>query len=160
VAGVAVTRSPMPQGWRARDRIAMAAPTRWSLRFASGSLTLEYLDTFGVVHLASTPDGGYSGPAGAGNAAISCREHFPDDLGYYVHWTHPVRGEVDRQLKIWEPDVAAHEYRMAAETCPQLSPAYHKINAFPRRSDLLQYRTFGTAFSFGGAVAFMAAKPV
>ena len=60
-------------------------------------------------------------------------------------------GEVDdASRKIWEANVAAHEYGMSllkpGVSCAEIT---HKINAFLAERDLLQYRTFGYGHSFG-----------
>ena len=59
--------------------------------------------------------------------------------------------EVDAaSLKIWEANVAAHEYGMSllkpGASCAEVT---QKINAFLAGQDLLQYRTFGYGHSFG-----------
>ncbi len=60
-------------------------------------------------------------------------------------------GEVDAaSLKIWEANVAAHEYGMSllkpGASCAEVTA---KINAFFEERQLLQYRTFGYGHSFG-----------
>jgi creatinase len=60
-------------------------------------------------------------------------------------------GEADAaSLKIWEANVAAHEYGMSllkpGARCDEITA---QINAFFADRDLLQYRTFGYGHSFG-----------
>ena len=59
--------------------------------------------------------------------------------------------EVDTEsLKVWEANVAAHEYGISLlqprASCAEVT---HKINEFLAERDLLQYRTFGYGHSFG-----------
>ena len=60
-------------------------------------------------------------------------------------------GEVDAaSLKVWEANVAAHEYGMglltAGRSCAEITGL---INAFLEERQMLQYRTFGYGHSFG-----------
>ncbi|WP_370210950.1 aminopeptidase P family protein [Roseovarius sp.] len=77
---------------------------------------------------------------------------FPMVSGYYVALERTMFvGEVDdASRKIWEANVAAHEYGMSllqpGVSCAEVT---HKINAFFEERDLLQYRTFGYGHSFG-----------
>ena len=77
---------------------------------------------------------------------------FPMISAYYVALERTLfAGEVDpASLKIWEANVAAHEYGMSllkpGVSCADVT---HKINAFLEERDLLQYRTFGYGHSFG-----------
>jgi creatinase len=72
--------------------------------------------------------------------------------GYYTALERTLfLGEVDAaSLKIWEANVAAHEYGMSllkpGASCADIT---HKINAFLEERDMLQYRTFGYGHSFG-----------
>ncbi|MCB2121822.1 MAG: M24 family metallopeptidase, partial [Rhodobacteraceae bacterium] len=77
---------------------------------------------------------------------------FPMISGYYtaLERTLFVR-EVDAaSLKIWEANVAAHEYGMSllkpGVSCAEVTA---KINDFFEERQLLQYRTFGYGHSFG-----------
>ncbi len=72
--------------------------------------------------------------------------------GYYTALERTMFvGEVDAaSLKIWEANVAAHEYGMSLlKTGAVCSEITHKINDFFAERDLLQYRTFGYGHSFG-----------
>ena len=77
---------------------------------------------------------------------------FPMVSGYYVALERTMFvGEVDdASRKIWEANVAAHEYGMSllkpGVSCAEVT---HQINAFFKERDLLQYRTFGYGHSFG-----------
>ncbi len=77
---------------------------------------------------------------------------FPMISSYYVALERTMFvGEVDpASLKIWEANVAAHEYGMSllkpGATCSEIT---HKINEFLEERQLLQYRTFGYGHSFG-----------
>ncbi len=72
--------------------------------------------------------------------------------GYYTALERTMFvGEVDdASLKIWEANVAAHEYGMSllkpGKSCAEITEA---INVFFAERDLLQYRSFGYGHSFG-----------
>ncbi len=77
---------------------------------------------------------------------------FPMISGYYTALERTMFvGEVDAaSLRIWEANIAAHEYGMSllkpGASCAEVT---HRINAFLAERDLLQYRTFGYGHSFG-----------
>ena len=77
---------------------------------------------------------------------------FPMISGYYTALERTMFvGEVDAaSLKIWEANIAAHEYGMGllqpGASCAEVTA---KINDFLAERDLLQYRTFGYGHSFG-----------
>ncbi len=77
---------------------------------------------------------------------------FPMVSGYYTALERTMFvGEVDEaSRKIWEANVAAHEYGMSllmpGAKCSDIT---HKINDFFAERDLLKYRTFGYGHSFG-----------
>ncbi len=77
---------------------------------------------------------------------------FPMISGYYTALERTLfLGEVDdASLKIWEANVAAHEYGISllkpGASCAEVTA---KINAFLEERDLLRYRTFGYGHSFG-----------
>ena len=77
---------------------------------------------------------------------------FPMISGYYTALERTLFvGEVDdASLRIWEANVAAHEYGMSllkpGVSCAEVT---HKINDFFAERQLLQYRTFGYGHSFG-----------
>ena len=72
--------------------------------------------------------------------------------GYYTALERTLfLGEVDdASLKIWEANVAAHEYGISllqpGASCADVTA---KLNAFLEERDLLRYRTFGYGHSFG-----------
>lgn len=77
---------------------------------------------------------------------------FPMISGYYTALERTLFvGEVDdASLRIWEHNVAAHEYGMSllkpGVSCAEVT---HKINEFFAERQMLQYRTFGYGHSFG-----------
>jgi creatinase len=77
---------------------------------------------------------------------------FPMISGYYTALERTMfAGEVDdASRKIWEANIAAHEYGMSlllpGASCAEIA---HKINDFFEDRDLLQFRTFGYGHSFG-----------
>ncbi|ULB10606.1 M24 family metallopeptidase [Cereibacter azotoformans] len=77
---------------------------------------------------------------------------FPMISGYYTALERTLfLGEVDEaSLRIWEANVAAHEYGISllkpGASCAEVTA---KINAFLEGRDLLRYRTFGYGHSFG-----------
>lgn len=77
---------------------------------------------------------------------------FPMISGYYTALERTLFvGEVDEaSLRIWEHNVAAHEYGMSllkpGVSCAEVT---HKINEFFAERQMLQYRTFGYGHSFG-----------
>jgi len=77
---------------------------------------------------------------------------FPMISGYYTALERTMfLGEVDdASLRIWEANVAAHEYGISllkpGISCAEVT---HAINAFFEERDLLQYRSFGYGHSFG-----------
>ncbi|EYD77332.1 Creatinase [Rubellimicrobium mesophilum DSM 19309] len=77
---------------------------------------------------------------------------FPMISGYYtaLERTMFVREVDEASLKVWEANVATHEYGMSllkpGVSCAEVT---QKINAFLEERNLLQYRTFGYGHSFG-----------
>ncbi|EKX57678.1 Creatinase [Rhodobacter sp. AKP1] len=77
---------------------------------------------------------------------------FPMISGYYTALERTLfLGEVDEaSLKIWEANVATHEYGISllrpGASCADVTA---KLNAFLEERDLLRYRTFGYGHSFG-----------
>lgn len=77
---------------------------------------------------------------------------FPMISGYYTALERTLfLGEVDEaSLKIWEANVAAHEYGISllkpGASCAEVTA---KLNTFLAERDLLRYRTFGYGHSFG-----------
>ncbi|QCP84499.1 M24 family metallopeptidase [Cereibacter sphaeroides] len=77
---------------------------------------------------------------------------FPMISGYYtaLERTLFLREVDEASLKIWEANVAAHEFGISllkpGASCAEVTA---KINAFLEERDLLRYRTFGYGHSFG-----------
>lgn len=77
---------------------------------------------------------------------------FPMISGYYTALERTLfLGQPDAaSLKVWEANVAAHEFGMgllrAGNSCAEITA---QINGFLAERDLLQYRTFGYGHSFG-----------
>jgi creatinase len=77
---------------------------------------------------------------------------FPMISGYYTALERTLFvGECDpASLKVWEANVAAHEYGISllkpGASCSEVT---QKINEFFAERDMLQYRTFGYGHSFG-----------
>jgi creatinase len=77
---------------------------------------------------------------------------FPMISGYYTALERTMFvGEVDdASLRVWETNIAAHEYGMSlllpGASCSGVTA---KINAFLAERRMLQYRTFGYGHSFG-----------
>jgi creatinase len=72
--------------------------------------------------------------------------------GYYTALERTMFvGEVDdASLKVWEANIAAHDYGMSLlKPGASCSGVTQKINAFLAERDMLQYRTFGYGHSFG-----------
>jgi creatinase len=77
---------------------------------------------------------------------------FPMISGYYTALERTMFvGEVDpASLKIWEANIAAHEYGMSLlKPGASCSGVTAQINEFFAERQLLQYRTFGYGHSFG-----------
>ena len=77
---------------------------------------------------------------------------FPMISGYYTALERTLFvGEVDpASLKIWEANIAAHEYGMSLlKPGASCSGVTAQINTFLAERQLLQYRTFGYGHSFG-----------
>lgn len=77
---------------------------------------------------------------------------FPMISGYYTALERTLfLGDCDpASLKIWEANIAAHEYGMSLlKPGASCSGVTAQLNAFLAERDLLQYRTFGYGHSFG-----------
>jgi creatinase len=77
---------------------------------------------------------------------------FPMISGYYTALERTMFvGEVDdASLKVWETNIAAHEYGMSLlKPGASCSGVTAKINEFLAERQMLQYRTFGYGHSFG-----------
>jgi creatinase len=152
VGGYAI-REAVKAGAREID-VAMAGRDAMELEIAKRYPDAEYRDTWVWFQSGINTDGAHN-PVTARTLEVGdilSLNTFPMVSGYYtaLERTMFVR-EVDAaSQKIWEANVAAHEYGMSllrpGVSCAEVT---HKINAFLAERDLLQYRTFGYGHSFG-----------
>tara|TARA_R110002110_G_scaffold69270_1_gene186873 strand:+ start:1013 stop:2236 length:1224 start_codon:yes stop_codon:yes gene_type:complete len=152
VGGYAI-RDAVKVGAREID-IAMAGRDAMELEIAKRFPDAEYRDTWVWFQSGINTDGAHN-PVTARQLQrgdILSLNTFPMISAYYVALERTLfAGDVDpTSLKIWEANVAAHEYGMSllkpGVSCADVT---HKINAFLEERDLLQYRTFGYGHSFG-----------
>ncbi|OIQ29222.1 MAG: creatininase [Alphaproteobacteria bacterium MedPE-SWcel] len=152
VGGYAI-RDAIKPGLREID-IAMAGRDAMEEEIARRFPEAEYRDTWVWFQSGINTDGAHN-PVTARQLErgdILSLNTFPMISGYYTALERTLFvGEVDAaSLKIWEANVAAHEYGMSllkpGSTCSEVT---HEINAFLESRDLLQYRTFGYGHSFG-----------
>lgn len=152
VGGFAI-RDAVKEGAREID-VAMAGRDAMELEIAKRFPDAEYRDSWVWFQSGINTDGAHN-PVTARQLQrgdILSLNTFPMISGYYtaLERTMFVK-EVDAEsLKIWEANVAAHEYGISllqpGASCAEIT---HKINAFFEERDLLQYRTFGYGHSFG-----------
>ncbi len=152
VGGYAI-RESVREGVREID-VAMAGRDAMELEIAKSFPDAEYRDTWVWFQSGINTDGAHN-PVTARRLErgdILSLNTFPMISGYYTALERTMFvGEVDdASLKIWEANVAAHEYGMSllkpGVSCAEVT---HAINAFFEERDLLQYRTFGYGHSFG-----------
>ncbi|MCC0062507.1 MAG: M24 family metallopeptidase [Defluviimonas sp.] len=134
--------------------VAMAGRDAMELEIAKRFPEAEYRDTWVWFQSGINTDGAHN-PVTARKLEVGdilSLNTFPMISGYYtaLERTMFVR-EVDKaSLKIWEANVAAHEYGMSllkpGAKCSEITA---KINDFFAERQLLQYRTFGYGHSFG-----------
>ncbi|SFT07094.1 creatinase [Sulfitobacter marinus] len=152
VGGYAI-RDAVKIGAREID-IAMAGRDAMELEIAKRFPDAEYRDTWVWFQSGLNTDGAHN-PVTA--RQLECGDilslnTFPMISAYYTALERTMfAGEVDAaSLKIWEANVAAHEYGMSllkpGASCAEIT---HKINDFFAERDLLQHRTFGYGHSFG-----------
>ena len=163
VGGFAI-REAVKEGLREID-IAMAGRDAMEMEIARRFPDAEYRDTWVWFQSGINTDGAHN-PVTARKLKrgdILSLNTFPMISGYYtaLERTMFVK-EVDAaSLKIWEANVAAHEYGMSllkpGASCAEVTA---KINEFFEERQLLQYRTFGYGHSFGvlSAVALLRAR--
>ncbi|OOY26994.1 creatininase [Thioclava sp. L04-15] len=152
VGGYAI-REAIREGTREID-VAMAGRDAMELEIAKRFPGAEYRDTWVWFQSGINTDGAHNPVTGRvlERGDILSLNAFPMISGYYTALERTLFvGEVDdASLKIWEANVAAHEYGMSllrpGATCAEIT---QKINAFFDERDLLQYRTFGYGHSFG-----------
>jgi len=152
VGGYAI-RDAVKIGAREID-VAMAGRDAMELEIARRFPDAEYRDTWVWFQSGLNTDGAHN-PVTARKLErgdILSLNTFPMISGYYTALERTMfAGEADAaSLKIWEANVAAHEYGMSllkpGASCSEVTL---KINDFFAERDLLQYRTFGYGHSFG-----------
>ena len=152
VGGYAI-RDAVKVGAREID-VAMAGRDAMELEIAKRFPDAEYRDTWVWFQSGFNTDGAHN-PVTARQMQrgdILSLNTFPMISGYYTALERTMFvQEVDAaSLKIWEANVAAHEYGMMllkpGASCAEVT---HKINEFFAERQLLQYRTFGYGHSFG-----------
>ena len=134
--------------------VAMAGRDAMELEIAKRFPDAEYRDTWVWFQSGINTDGAHNPVTSRKleRGDILSLNTFPMISGYYTALERTMFvGEVDdASLKIWEANVAAHEYGMSllvpGAKCSEIT---HKINDFFAERDLLQYRTFGYGHSFG-----------
>ncbi len=152
VGGYAI-RDAVKVGAREID-VAMAGRDAMELEIAKRFPDAEYRDTWVWFQSGINTDGAHN-PVTARQMQrgdILSLNTFPMISGYYTALERTMFAQdVDAaSLKIWEANVAAHEYGMSllkpGASCSEVT---HKINEFFAERQLLQYRTFGYGHSFG-----------
>ncbi|MBN9886182.1 aminopeptidase P family protein [Salipiger abyssi] len=152
IGGYAI-RDAVRAGVREID-VAMAGRDAMELEIAKRFPEAEYRDTWVWFQSGINTDGAHN-PVTARvleRGDILSLNAFPMISGYYTALERTMFvEEVDAaSLKIWEANVAAHEYGMSllkpGVSCAAVT---EQINAFFAERDLLQYRTFGYGHSFG-----------
>lgn len=152
VGGFAI-RDAIRAGTREID-VAMAGRDAMELEIARRFPDAEYRDTWVWFQSGINTDGAHN-PVTARKLQVGdilSLNTFPMISAYYtaLERTLFVREVDDASLRIWEANVAAHEYGMSllqpGVTCAEVTA---KINTFFAERDLLQYRTFGYGHSFG-----------
>ncbi|MDK3016665.1 aminopeptidase P family protein [Pseudodonghicola flavimaris] len=152
VGGYAI-REAVKEGAREID-VAMAGRDAMELEIAKRFPDAEYRDTWVWFQSGLNTDGAHNPVTGRRlqRGDILSLNTFPMISGYYTALERTMfLGEVDADsLKIWEANVAAHEYGMSllkpGVSCAAVTEA---INGFFAERDLLQYRSFGYGHSFG-----------
>lgn len=152
VGGFAI-REAIKVGAREID-VAMAGRDAMELEIAKRFPDAEYRDTWVWFQSGINTDGAHN-PVTARALEVGdilSLNTFPMISGYYTALERTLFvKEVDAaSLKIWEANVAAHEYGMSllkpGASCAEITS---KINDFFEERQLLQYRTFGYGHSFG-----------
>lgn len=152
VGGFAI-REAVREGAREID-IAMAGRNAMELEIAKRFPDAEYRDSWVWFQSGINTDGAHN-PVTARRLQrgdILSLNTFPMISGYYTALERTMFvGEADAaSLKVWEANIAAHEYGMSllkpGASCADVTA---KINQFFEERQLLQYRTFGYGHSFG-----------
>ncbi|MGB7261797.1 MAG: aminopeptidase P family protein [Albidovulum sp.] len=152
VGGYAI-RDAVRAGAREID-VAMAGRDAMELEIAKRFPDAEYRDSWVWFQSGINTDGAHN-PVTSRELQVGdilSLNTFPMISGYYtaLERTMFVREVDPASLKIWEANVAAHEYGMSllkpGASCADVTA---KINNFFEERQLLQYRTFGYGHSFG-----------
>ena len=152
VGGYAI-RDAVRVGAREID-VAMAGRDAMELEIARRFPDAEYRDTWVWFQSGLNTDGAHNPVT---SRQLQCGDilslnTFPMISGYYTALERTMFvGEVDpASLRIWEINIAAHEYGMSllrpGASCAEVT---RKINEFLAERQMLQYRTFGYGHSFG-----------
>ncbi|WP_272001717.1 aminopeptidase P family protein [Roseovarius sp. ZX-A-9] len=152
VGGYAI-KDAVKVGTREID-VAMAGRDAMELEIARVFPDAEYRDTWVWFQSGINTDGAHNPVTGRKleHGDILSLNAFPMVSAYYVALERTMFvDEVDAaSRKIWEANVAAHEYGMSllkpGVSCAEVT---NKINEFLEERQLLQYRTFGYGHSFG-----------
>ncbi|WP_323784115.1 aminopeptidase P family protein [Thalassovita sp.] len=152
VGGYAI-RDAVREGVREID-VAMAGRDAMEGEIAKSFPDAEYRDTWVWFQSGLNTDGAHNPVTSRAlqRGDILSLNTFPMISGYYTALERTMFvAEVDPDSrKIWQDNVAAHEYGMSllkpGVSCAEVT---EKINAFFEDRDLLQYRTFGYGHSFG-----------
>ncbi|MCX7559043.1 M24 family metallopeptidase [Sulfitobacter sp. F26204] len=152
VGGYAI-KDAVRAGTREID-VAMAGRDAMELEIAKRFPDAEYRDTWVWFQSGINTDGAHNPVTSRvlQSGDILSLNTFPMISGYYTALERTMFVEtVDPDsLKIWEANVAAHEYGMSllkpGVSCAEVT---EQINTFFAERDLLQYRTFGYGHSFG-----------
>ncbi len=152
VGGYAI-RDAIKVGAREID-VAMAGRDAMELEIARRFPDAEYRDTWVWFQSGINTDGAHNPVTARAleRGDILSLNTFPMISGYYTALERTLFVETvdEASLKIWNANVAAHEYGMSllkpGASCAAVT---HKINAFFAEHDLLQYRSFGYGHSFG-----------
>lgn len=134
--------------------VAMAGRDAMELEIAKRFPDAEYRDTWVWFQSGINTDGAHNPVTSRKleHGDILSLNTFPMISGYYtaLERTLFVQDVDAASRKIWEANVAAHEYGMSllvpGASCADVT---RKINTFFADRDLLQYRTFGYGHSFG-----------
>ncbi|MEM9551360.1 MAG: aminopeptidase P family protein [Pseudomonadota bacterium] len=152
IGGYAI-RDAIREGTREVD-VAMAGRDAMESEIANRFPDAEYRDTWVWFQSGLNTDGAHN-PVTARvlqRGDILSLNTFPMISGYYTALERTLFvGEVDPEsLRIWEANVAAHEFGMSLlEPGASCAEVTQQINTFFAERDLLQYRTFGYGHSFG-----------
>ncbi|WP_428926978.1 aminopeptidase P family protein [Marinibacterium sp. SX1] len=152
VGGYAI-REAIREGTREID-VAMAGRDAMELEIARRFPDAEYRDTWVWFQSGLNTDGAHNPVTARAleRGDILSLNTFPMISGYYTALERTLfLGDPDlASLKIWEANVATHEYGMSllkpGASCGEITT---RINDFLAERDLLQYRTFGYGHSFG-----------